>query len=318
MQFKDYYKVIGVAPQATADQLKAAYRTLARKLHPDVNKEAGAEKRFTDLGEAHEVLKDPERRAAYDQLRAAGWREGQEMDPPPAARGAQGARRTTRTGGTESGNAAQFSDFFESLFGPQASGGERHGGFERSAYHERGEDVTYALAVSLEEAYSGGERQLTFQLPDQPGDHVRTINVKIPKGVLAGTRMRLRGQGHPGSAAASNGDLFLEIGLAPHPLYAVSGSDVSLTVPIAPWEAALGAQVAVPTLGGTVTATIPAGAQQGQKLRLKGRGLPTEPPGDQYLILSIALPPSASEKAKGLYRDLAAESAFNPRAALGV
>lgn len=324
MKFKDYYKIIGVAPEATADEIKTAYRKLARRLHPDVSKEPGAAQRFTEVGEANDALKDPARRAVYDQVRASGWRDGQEMDapPPPPA--------SSRTRDFDQGE--QTSDFFESLFRRQAfggGGGRAGGGGERSGgrehVHERGQDLTYPLVVSLEESFHGGERQLKLQTPtmDDHGDLVtsnRTINVKIPKGVVQGTKMRLKGQGQTGSGEkGKNGNLFLDIELAAHALYFVAGSDLSLTVPIAPWEAALGAQMAVPTLGGTVTATIPAGAQQGQKLRLKGRGLPSEPPGDQYLILNIVMPPTAaSDKAKELYHSLAAEADFNPRAALGV
>ena len=319
MKFKDYYRIIGVAPQASADDIKTAYRKLARKYHPDVSKEPDAQKRFTDIGEANEALKDPARRAAYDELRAGGWKEGQEMDaPPPRPQGPHG-------GGSFSGEGDEFSDFFQSLFGRgRASNG-------RNGFHNRGEDIHATFVITLEETYRGGERQFILKVPtlDQHGDVVRgqrTISVKIPKGVVNGSKMRLRGQGHPGPTADANGDLYLEIELAPHHLFQIDGQDVTLEVPIAPWEAVLGAKIAVPTLGGTVTATIPAGSQPKQKLRLKGLGLPNESArekaekvaGDQYLILSIAVPLSANDKAKELYRALAAESAFNPRTLLGV
>lgn len=317
MKFKDYYRTLGVAPEATAEEIKTAYRKLARKYHPDVSKEPETERRFTEIGEANEVLKDPERRAAYDNLRASGLREGQEMDAPPPGQGFQ------RSHAGDQGESPDFSDFFQSLFGRQPPGGGRRGGFRRSAYQERGEDIHYTFPVSLEEAYHGGDRQFQLQAPtlDEHGGIVnglRTISVKIPKGVTHGTKMRLRGQGQPGANADSNGDLYLEIELAPHHLYRVDGRDLTLELPIAPWEAVLGAQLAVPTLGGIVTVTIPAGAQQGQKLRLKGRGLPGDPPGDQYVSLSIAVPSSVTDKVKALYRDLAKESAFNPRTKLGV
>lgn len=317
MKFKDYYRILGVAPEATAEDIKIAYRKLARKYHPDVSKEPGTEKSFTEIGEANEVLKDPERRAAYDTLRAGGWRDGQEIDAPPPARDYQYA------GSSDGGEAAYFSDFFQSLFGVPSRDGGRRGGFGRSAFLERGDDIHYTITVSLEEAYHGGEMQLQLQSPqrDERGEvvsSIRTITVKIPKGVIQGTRMRLRGQGQPGTRAELNGDLYLEIELAPHPLYRVDGRDLSLEVPITPWEAVLGARVEVPTLGGTVTATVPAGTRDGQKLRLKGRGLPGDPPGDQYLALNIVVPPSSSDKAKALYRELARESVFNPRAKIGV
>lgn len=322
MKFKDYYKVIGVPPEATADEIKAAYRALARKYHPDVSKVAGAQQRFIEIGEANEVLKDPARRVAYDKLRAAGWKEGQEIEPPQSARdhGHQG-----EAGEVNGDEGERFSDFFQSLFGRRAQGGP--GGYDRGAFHERGEDIHFTMPVTLEESYSGGERQLRFQAPDA-GTHgaatasMRTIAVKIAKGAIQGSMMRLRGQGHPGSSADLSGDLYLQVDLVPHRWYQVDGRNVSLPVPITAWEAALGAQVAVPTLGGTVTATIPPGAQGGQKLRLKGRGLPGDlpgdPAGDQYLVLSIAVPAAVSDKAKDLYRELAKESTFSPRAAFAV
>lgn len=318
MKFKDYYRIMGVASEATTEDIKTAYRKLARKYHPDVSKEPDTLKRFTELGEANEVLKDTARRAAYDQLRAGGLREGQEMDaPPPQDQGFH------HPGSSDAGDDGDFSDFFQSMFGRSAPGGGRHGGSHRNAFHERGDDIHAVFAVSLEEAYHGGERQFTLRAPTR-GEHgeivngQRTISVKIPAGVTQGTKMRLRGQGQPGATTDTNGDLYLEIELSPHRFYRIDGRDISLDVPIAPWEAILGAQVAVPTLGGTVTATIPAGAQPGQKLRLKGRGLPGEPSGDQYVVLVITVPATASEKAKVLYQDLAKESAFNPRAKLGV
>ncbi len=319
MKFKDHYKTLGVAPDVSTDALKDAYHKLARAFHPDVNRDPGATKRFSEISEANEVLKDPEKRAAYDQLRAGGWQEGQEMDPSPAEQraGRRAGRRTRSPGGPEARPAGDFSDAFESFFGRQAG----NGGFAHEAFHERGADLAHTVAVSLEESYQGGERQLRLQLPtlNGQGERVsdsRTLSVKIPKGVVQGTRMRLRGQGQPGSTAELNGDLFLDIELTPHRLYGVSGSDLSLELPITPWEAVLGAQVEVPTLGGPVNATIPAGAQQGLKLRLKGRGLPSVPPGDQYLVIAIAMPPTVDEKTKDLYRGLAKESTFDPRAKL--
>lgn len=319
MKFKDYYRVMAIAPEATADDIKSAYLKLARKYHPDVSKAAGTEKLFTDLVEANEVLKDPVKRTEYDKLRAAGFRDGQEMDAPSPARESRRGRASP-----DGEEEAYFRDFFQSQFGGPAPGSGRsgRGGSGRSAYHERGDDMHYKFVVSLEESYHGGERQFTLQTPSFSDNGeilsgIRTISVKISKGVIQGTKMRLRGQGHPGITAESNGDLYLEVELAPHHLYRVDGHDLFLDVPITPWEATLGAQVEVPTLGGKVTATIPANAQNGQKLRLKGRGLPGETPGDQYLTLNIALPPTSSDKAKDLYRELAKESTFNPRVALG-
>jgi curved DNA-binding protein len=322
VKFKDYYRVIGVPPEATADEIKLAYRALARKFHPDVSKVAGAQQRFIEIGEANEVLKDPERRAAYDRLRAEGWKEGQEINAPQPARD-RGQRGSAA--GTDDGEGEHFSDFFESLFGRRSHGGR--GGFERGSFQQRGQDIHFTLPVTLEESFQGGERQLKFQVPDAEFQGAataapRTITVKVAKGAIQGTTMRLRGQGHPGSSADLAGDLYLQVELVPHRWYQVDGRNLSLVVPITAWEAALGAQVAVPTLGGTVTATIPPGAQGGQKLRLKGRGLPGDhpgdPAGDQYLVLNLAVPTVVSDKAKDLYRELAKESNFSPRAAFAV
>jgi curved DNA-binding protein len=316
MKFKDYYRIMEVAPQATAEEIKTAYRKLARKYHPDVNKDAGAQKSFTDLGEANEVLKDPKRRAAYDELRAGGWKDGQEVDGPPQAHDFRDSGESDPSG------AAHFSDFFRSFFGGSSTGGRRDAGFGRTAFQERGEDIHYRLVVSVEESFHGGERDIRLQLPalDESGQMVgkeRSLTVKIPKGVLPGTHLRLRGQGQQGASAALHGDLYLEIELAPHHLYRVDGRNLTIDVPIAPWEAVLGGHVEVPTLGGMVTATIPPDTQQGQKLRLKGRGLPGDPPGDQYLHLIIVVPATSSDKARDLYRALAKESSFSPRATLG-
>ncbi len=317
MKFKDYYRTMGVDPAATAVEIKHAYRKLAKKYHPDVSKDLKSVSQFTELGEANEVLKDPGRRAAYDRLRAGGWREGQEVDAPPPAQGFY------HNGGPDQGGQGDFSDFFQSLFGRQPPGGRQQRGFNPQTMDERGEDINATFAVSLDDAYHGVERQFTLQGPSigehgEPVSRVRTISVKIPAGITSGTKMRLRGQGHPGTTTDLNGDLYLEITLVPHRLYRVDGRNLLLEVPIAPWEAVLGAQILVPTMGGKVTVTIPAGAQEGQKLRLKGRGLPGEPPGDQLLTLNVVVPASASDKAKVLYQDLATESAFAPRVALGV
>lgn len=310
MKFKDYYRILAIEPAATAADIKAAYRKLAKKCHPDVSKDPESVMRFTELGEANEVLKDPERRAAYDHMRAAGWREGQELDGPRAP-------EDRHHNGTDPSDVSGYSDFFESLFGHRASGGRQQRGFHGQAM-DRGEDIHATFAISLEDAYGGVERQFTLQGPTTGEHGVRTIAVKIPAGVSSGTKMRLRGQGQPGSTPDLNGDLYLEITITPHRWYRIDGRNLALEVPIAPWEAVLGAQIAVPTLGGNVTVTIPAGAQAGQKLRLKGRGLPGEPPGDQILTLNIVVPASASDKARVLYQDLAAESAFAPRVGLGV
>lgn len=303
MRFKDYYRIMGVDPGIGADGLKSAYRALARRYHPDVNRDKGAEKRFTEIGEANEVLKDPERRAAYDRLRAAGWRDGQEMEVPAAA-------AEPERGRPDDDQDQRFADYLQSLFGRQGGGGRR-GGFARG-FSGRGADSQFPFTVSLEEAFAGGERQFRYQTHEADGAGglapvTRGITVTIPPGVIHGTRIRLRGQGQPGAAPGEEGDLYLAIELAPHHLFRIEGRDLVLELPLAPWEAVLGTRVEVPTLGGPVTATIPAGARNGGRLRLKGRGLPGDPPGDQYLVLGLALPAGASAKALELYRALAKE-----------
>ncbi|HET7586695.1 MAG TPA: DnaJ C-terminal domain-containing protein [Gammaproteobacteria bacterium] len=305
MEYKDYYKRLGVSREATQDEIKRAYRKLARKYHPDVSKEENAEAQFKEVQEAYEVLKDPEKRTAYDQL-GQNWREGQQFRQPP---GWDQGGFEFRGGGFTGADAGAFSDFFESLFG----GGFRQAGPGGGFRQPRGEDQFARIDVSLEDAYRGATRQIALENPmvDAQGNVTaqrRSLNVRIPAGIRAGQQIRLAGQG------ALGGDLYLEVNIQPHRLFQLDGRDVSLTVPIAPWEAALGTKVAVPTLGGEVSATIPAGAQSGQKLRLKERGLPGKPPGDQYLVLKIVAPRADTDKARKLYRQMADELAFDPRA----
>ena len=306
-QFKDYYATMGVTPEATPDQIKTAWRKLARQHHPDVSKEKDAQQRFSDLGEAHEVLSDPAKRKAYDEVRLGGWREGQEF---PSANGYR-----QDDGQPFAADGEQFSDFFSSLFGA------RQGGRRSAHTAERGQDLRHAIELTLEEAYAGGERTLRLQMPNGAGadaGQVRTLRVTIPKGLADGEHIRLRGQGWPGATPELNGNLYLEVTLTPHVFYRVDGRDIELDLPLTPWEAVLGAQVPVPTLGGTTTVTIPPGSSDGQRLRLRGRGLPGTPPGDQYLTMRITVPPTADDKAKALWRDLAAASPYNPRQRLGV
>jgi len=318
MDYKDYYAVMGVARDATQDEIKRAYRKLARKFHPDVSKEADAERRFKELGEAYEVLRDPEKRAAYDHL-GSNWQAGQDFRPPPG----WDAGFEFSGGGAGGAGPAGFSDFFETLFG---RGGNFHaGGFARARHAAaRGEDHHSRIEVRLEDAFHGATLSLQLQIPeyDTQGHlttRLRKLQVKIPRGVTSGKRIRLAGQGGAGYNGGPAGDLFLEIRLKPHPLYQVEGKDIFLNLPIAPWEAALGGKVEVPTLGGKVDLNIPAGARSGQKLRLKGRGLPVpgEPPGDQFAVLQIMTPAADSEARKALYRQMAREMSFNPRAHLG-
>ncbi|VAW76507.1 DnaJ-class molecular chaperone CbpA [hydrothermal vent metagenome] len=316
MEFKDYYKIIGVERDATQDQIKRAYRKLARKYHPDVSKEADAEERFKEVGEAYEVLKDPEKRAAYDQL-GANWKAGHDFNPPPD----WDAGFEFGGGGYTTGDGADYSDFFESLFGQRFGGGRS--GRPRGGFHARGEDHHAKVLIDLEDAFRGATRAITLRHPelDESGHVVNrehTLNVKIPKGVREGQRIRLSGQGAPGMGDGPAGDLYLEIGFNPHPLYRVEGRDLYLDLPVAPWEAALGATVKTPTPGGPVDLKIPAGTRSGQKLRLKGRGIPGKPPGDIFVIPQITLPPADDEAAKALYQKMEQELAFNPRSKLGV
>jgi curved DNA-binding protein len=324
MQFKDYYEVMGVPRGATQDEIKRAYRKLARKFHPDVSKEKNAEERFKELQEAYEVLKDAEKRAAYDQL-GANWRQGQEFRPPPDwGKGFEFTRGGSRRGSSGAGQAADFSDFFSELFGARSPFGG--GGFDAGkrggrSYATAGQDHVARVEIDLEDAYSGGTRTLDVRSPEiTPDGHVtskpRTLRVSIPAGVVAGQQIRLAGQGSPGTGGGPAGDLYLEIGLRPHPMFTVEGRDVLVQLPVAPWEAALGETVAVPTLGGSVDMKLPAGARSGQRLRLRGRGLPGPTPGDQYVTLSIVLPPD-SPSAREFFERMKRELPFDPRAGFG-
>jgi curved DNA-binding protein len=316
MEYRDYYKLLGVARSASADEVKRAYRKLARKYHPDVSKEKNAEARFKEVQEAYEVLKDPQKRAAYDQL-GNEFQSGQQFRPPPGW-GSNFEFRTGRGGRRAAGDPG-FSDFFSSLFGAETPFGDFDTG--GAGFRSRGEDRRARLEVALEEAYQGGNRELTLQHPEVTADgHValkdRTLRVQIPAGITHGQVIRLGGQGTAGAGGGRSGDLLLEVAIAPHRLYRVEGRDVTLALPVAPWEAALGATVSTPTLGGAVELRIPPGARAGQKLRLRGRGLPGDPPGDQYVEIRIVLPPADTPRARELYEALARELPFDPRAEL--
>ena len=316
MDFKDYYDIMGVERNASQDELKRAYRKLARKYHPDVSKESDAEIRFKEVGEAYEVLKDPEKRAAYDQL-GANYQAGQDFNPPPN----WDAGFEFSGGGFTDGDASAYSSFFESLFGQGARAA--HAGDGQGAYHAHGEDHHAKVLIDLEDAYHGATRSISLSSPelDNSGHMVtkqRTLNVKIPKGVKQGQRIRLSGQGSPGMGSGQAGDLYLEIEFKPHHMYRVDGLDVYLDFPVTPWEAALGATVKVPTPGGNVDMKIPQGTASGQKLRMKERGIPGKPAGNLYVVPQITLPPADSEAAKALYRKMEQELAYNPRRKLGV
>lgn len=319
MDYKDYYKILGVARNASQDEIKRAYRKLARKYHPDVSKEANAEEKFKELQEANEVLKDAEKRAAYDQL-GSNWRQGQQFTPPPDWGNGFEHSRSFGQGGD-----AGFSDFFSSLFGARGDfGAQQHAQHQRRStrgFASAGESHAARIMIDLEDAFRGGPQTIEIKSPQLSDDgHVtvqpRTLKVTIPKGVIEGQQIRLAGQGSPGVGGGPAGDLFLEIALRPHRLFKVDGRDITVNLPIAPWEAALGAAVQTPTLAGPVDLRVPAGAKSGQRLRLKGRGLPAATPGDQYVELRIVTPPATTPQAKAFYEKMQQELPFDPRADL--
>ena len=310
MEFKDYYQILGVARDASADDIKKAFRRLARKYHPDVSKEPNAEARMKEVNEAFAVLSDPEKRAAYDQL-GQGFHAGQDFRAPP--NWDAGFEFSGR--GFSNADAADFSDFFSELFGGRMGGMSGAG----TRFSSRGEDHHAKILLDLEDAYHGASRVVTLRVPQSDArGHVslaeRNLNVQIPKGVREGQLIRLAGQGHPGIGGGPTGDLYLEVHFKPHPRYRVEGRDVYATLPLAPWEAALGATVKAQVPDGTVEVRIPAGMQSGRKLRLKARGIPGSPPGDLYLVAEIMLPPADNPKARALYETMARELAFfDPR-----
>lgn len=319
MEYRDYYKILGVERAATADEIKKSYRRLARKFHPDVSKEKNAEARFKEVQEAYEVLKDPEKRAAYDQL-GSNWKSGEQFRPPPDwATGFEfrGGPRRQRPGSSEEVFEEEgFSDFFSSLFGAGAAGPFTPGGARRS---RAGRDHRASIEIDLEEAFGGTTRTLDLKRPQLKADGTltikpHTVKVTIPSGVTEGQLIRLAGQGEPAPNGGRAGDLYLEVHIRPHGLFHLEGRDVTLTLPVAPWEAALGGSVKVPTLAGTVEMNVPSGAQSGQKMRLRGRGLPGQPPGDQYVQLKVILPSANSPQARALYEEMRRTLGFDPRA----
>lgn len=307
MEFKDYYKILGVETDAETSEIKTAYRKLARKYHPDLNPGEEAEARFKEVAEAWEVLKDSERRAEYDELRRYGGRK-QDFQPPPGWQPGQGAGAEQFSG--------DFSEFFNSIFG---------GGFRRGAsgwsggVDLGGQDVEIEMPVFLEETITDIRKPVEYEIPVVAEGQLRhqrkSLKVTIPAGVADGERIRVKGQGAPGSGRGGPGDLYLHIRLVPHPVFDVEGHNLLLTVPVAPWEAALGARVVVPTLEGRINLTIAAGSQSGQKLRVRGKGLAGKAGrGDLYAVLKVVMPPDASEQTKKLWEQLAEKAAFDPRA----
>lgn len=312
MEFQDYYKTLGVARDATAEDIKKAFRKLARKFHPDVSKESDAEPRMRQLNEAYAVLSDPGKRAAYDQL-GRGYQPGQEFRPPPDWD--TGFEFSSR--GFSPQEESDFSDFFAELFGHVRG---RHRGFHAhgGSFQSRGVDHHAKVLLDLEDAFTGATRQLSLRLPSMDAQGVvqlrsRTLSVKIPKGVREGQLIRLAGQGAPGMGGAPAGDLFLEVHFNPHDRLKVKGRNLHLTLPVAPWEAALGAVVPIDLPGGELKVRIPPGAQSGSELRVRGKGIPANPPGDLLLDIEVVLPPANTPKARELYETMARELAFNPR-----
>jgi curved DNA-binding protein len=308
MEFKDYYATLGVDRSAGTDEVKRAYRKLARKYHPDVSKEPDAEARFKDVAEAYEVLGDPEKRAAYDDV-GRRWQGGeQEFRPPP------GWDTGFEFSGGGFGDGVDHSEFFDALFGHARRA-------QAASPRGRGADHRARVMIDLADAYRGAQRTVSLHMPvvDAKGRvHMqeRTLQVNVPRGVREGQHLRLAGQGGPGIGGSAAGDLYLELVFRPHPLFRVADRDVHLDLPVAPWEAALGAIVAAPTPDGAVQLTIPPGSSPGRKLRLKGKGIPGQPAGDLYVVLQIALPPADTPAAQDAYRAMAAAFSFDPRAAM--
>jgi curved DNA-binding protein len=299
VDYKDYYQTLGVARHASAEDIKKAYRKLVRKHHPDISKARDADQKTKDINEAYAVLGDADKRAAYDAL-GSKPQSGQPFAPPPE----WGARYDAGGGIGD--------DFFADLFAHVGRRGRPGGG----AFTARGEDIHAQMVVDLHDAYHGATRTVSLQVAQRAhgGAHERHIDVHIPKGVLSGQQLRLVGQGLPGSGGAPAGDLFLEIQFHPDTRYRIEGANLFVTLAVAPWEAALGAHIDVPTPSGPLQVSVPAGSQTGRKLRLKGRGIPAHPPGDLFLVLEVVLPPATTDRARELYRTMARDMPFNPRA----
>lgn len=315
MQFRDYYEVLGVPRDATAEDLKKAFRKLARKYHPDVSKEKDAEARMKDVNEAYTVLSDPEKRAAYDQLGKA-YQPGQDFRPPPD----WDAGFEFSGHGYTPNEADGFSDFFEQIFGRAGMGGRGFGQAHarRGGVRAQGEDHHAKVVLDLEDAFTGATRQISLRAPKMDAQgrvtlESHTLNVKIPRGIKAGQVIRLAGQGAPGIGGGAAGDLLLEVQFKPHPRFRVEGRDLFLKLPVAPWEAALGAVVSVDLPGGAVKVRIPEGAQSGRQLRVRGKGIPGEPPGDLLLTIEVMLPPADTPRARQFYEQMAKDFAFDPR-----
>ncbi len=329
MEFKDYYKILGVDKKASQEEISKAFKKLARKYHPDLNPDdPSAENKFKEVNEAYEVLKDPEKRKHYDAL-GPGWQHGQDFKPPP---GYEDVRFDFRSTGAQDFDMGGFSDFFETIFGgfgrqrgdfreagARTSRGFRADPFSGAGFSARGQDVEAALELTLEDAYHGGKKNITLQeqvigADGWPDFQTKTLNVNVPAGIKDGSKIRLSGQGSPGSGTGRAGDLFLKVKIVPHPLFKIDGNNIIYDLPLAPWEAALGAKVRVPTLEGGVEMNIPAGISSGQKMRIKGKGLGRGTgKGDQLVRIMIKAPRKLSDEEKELWTKISEVSSFNPR-----
>ncbi len=349
MKFQDYYKTLGLSRIAPQEEIQKAYRKLARKYHPDVNKSQEAEEKFKAINEAHEVLKDPEKRSKYDTL-GPNWQAGQDFRPPPgwenftSRAGWPGGGQTTfhfrsEPGGPSGPNgpggfdfsgfgSSGFSDFFDALFGQNFDTSTRRGpqgghrqirrGTQKAGGGPSadGKDYEVDITISLEEAYRGTSKTLSLQQEEGNGaGKAKRCNVKIPPGVTEGARIRLAGQGGAGKGLVDNGDIFLRVHIAPHECFTLQGRDLSVEIPISPWEAVLGTKVEIPTLDGRIKLTIPPGTQGGQKFRSRGKGLPRKgrEPGDLYTIVRITIPKTLTPREKALFEELQHVSSFHPR-----
>lgn len=315
MQYKNYYEILGVEKSSTQDEIKRAYRKLARQYHPDLNKEPGAEEKFKEISEANEVLSDTEKRTAYDQLGQAPH-AGQEFQPPPNwDEGFEFSSRQTSDGPSPE----NFSDFFENLFGEHYQ--QQRAAQAQERVNAKGQDHHAKVMIDITDSFSGAKQTLSLKVPTlnlegQVTLKERRLEVTIPKGIKEGQHIRLKQQASPGLGNGPAGDLYLEVGFKQHPFFHAQGADLYLNLPVTPWEAALGSKIKIPTPAGQVDLTVPKNSKQGSKLRLKGRGLPSKKAGDLYVVLQIALPLADSTKAKDLYQAMAKDLAFDPRAEL--
>jgi curved DNA-binding protein len=325
LEFKDYYKILGVDDSADEKTIKTAYRKLARKYHPDVSEENDAEDRFKEANEAWNVLKDADKRAEYDQIRQVGGQQhGHEFHPPPGWQNASESGYTSGFRDADEVYQGDYSDFFETLFGQGRNNRSGQSGYaqprSQKTYSQRGNDIELSMPIMLEDSVKGYSDTISYNLPhyDEYGNRLedvkKKLKINIPAGVTEGESVRLKGQGAPGIGDAESGDLYLKIKLVPHPLYDVEGHNLTITIPVAPWEAALGAKLTVPTLEGNISLTVPENAQSGKRLRIKGKGLTSRAgKGDLYAILKIVIPDNCNSDSIELWKKLSENTDFDPR-----